>query len=129
MYLTKVNARPADHRDVAAVSTVHTEAWRNAYSGLLPYRALDSMIRKRDHAWWQKAICNSSMVQVVEFDGQIAGYATIGKNRVKTFDQAGEIYELYIKPEFQGLGLGTGLFIDARRELARRQLNGAVVWT
>ena len=129
MFITTVNTRPAERGDVEGVSAVHSQAWRNAYSGLLPYRALTDMIRRRGKEWWEKAICRSSMVLVIEFDDQIAGYATIGKNRVKTFDQTGEVYELYIKPEFQGLGLGTQLFLDARKELARRGCDGTIVWT
>ncbi len=129
MFVTKVSTRRAERYDVTDVSVVHSQAWRNAYSGLLPYKALNNMINRRDNNWWERAICRSSMVLVVEFENQIAGYATLGRNRVKTLSQTGEVYELYIKPEFQGLGLGTLLFIDARKELALRGHDGTIVWT
>ncbi len=40
----------------------------------------------------------------------------------------GEIYELYIAPEHQGVGLGEHLFEASRFALDRRRLRGLVVW-
>ena len=42
--------------------------------------------------------------------------------------QQGEIYELYLKPEYQGVGLGSRLFAAAREKLAGHGLKGMVVW-
>jgi ribosomal protein S18 acetylase RimI-like enzyme len=46
----------------------------------------------------------------------------------KELKQEGEIYELYLRPEYQGIGLGTRLFAAARERLARHGLKGLVVW-
>ena len=118
-------ARPSD---AAQIAQVHDASWRQAYSGILPHRALDRMVRRRDQAWWKRAIQRSTIILVAEIGDQIAGYATLGINRVNTLEPDGEIYEIYLRPEYQGVGLGTGLFLDARRELQRRKLNGAIVW-
>ena len=40
----------------------------------------------------------------------------------------GEIYELYLKPEYQGVGFGKKLFSLARQELAHIGMKGCVVW-
>ena len=40
----------------------------------------------------------------------------------------GEIYELYLRPECQGCGLGRRLFTEARRELAPHGLDRLMVW-
>src|SRR5262249_15246683 len=40
----------------------------------------------------------------------------------------GEIYELYLRPEFQGLGFGRRLFTAAKRDLAQSGLKSMVVW-
>ena len=42
--------------------------------------------------------------------------------------QKGEIYEIYLLPEYQGIGLGTRLFLSARRELGRFGFDSVVVW-
>ena len=65
---------------------------------------------------------------VVEIGGKIAGYATLGRNRARELPQQGEIYELYLRPEYQGIGLGTRLFAAAREQLAAHGLKGLVVW-
>ena len=45
-----------------------------------------------------------------------------------SLSQQGEIYELYLRPEYQGIGLGTRLFSEARARLKSHGLNGLVVW-
>jgi len=120
--------RRARPEDAAEIAEVHETSWRQAYSGMLPYRALDRMVRRRGQQWWDQAIRRSTIILVAEVADQIAGYATLGINRVKTLEPDGEIYELYLRPEFQGIGMGSGLFLDARRELQRRRLKGTAVW-
>jgi ribosomal protein S18 acetylase RimI-like enzyme len=67
-------------------------------------------------------------VLVVEIGGTVAGYATLGRNRARGLTQQGEIYELYLRPEYQGIGLGSRLFAAAREKLAASGLKGMVVW-
>ncbi|ESY98246.1 GNAT family N-acetyltransferase [Mesorhizobium sp. LNHC209A00] len=123
-----IDIRKADPRDAAAIAEVHLEAWRGAYSGIIPHRTLTSMINRRGSDWWANAIRRAATVLVVEIGGTIAGYATIGKNRAKELKQQGEIYELYLRPEYQGIGLGRRLFSAARARLADHGLKGMVVW-
>jgi ribosomal protein S18 acetylase RimI-like enzyme len=123
-----IDIRKAEPRDAPAIADVHQEAWRGAYSGIIPYRALARMINRRGPDWWANAIRRAATVLVVEIGGEIAGYATIGKNRARELSQQGEIYELYFKPEYQGIGLGSRLFAEARAKLARSGLRGLVVW-
>jgi GNAT superfamily N-acetyltransferase len=59
----------------------------------------------------------AATIIVVEIGGKMAGYATIGRNRARELRQQGEIYELYLLPEYQGVGLGTRLFAAARARL------------
>ena len=120
--------RKAEIADAEAIAEVHDAAWLNAYAGILPHAALARMVRRRGPQWWANAIRRSTFIMVLEVDGLIAGYATIGRNRVKTLPYDGEIYELYLRPEYQGLGFGTRLFLAARAELDRRSMKGNVVW-
>ena len=59
---------------------------------------------------------------------RVAGYANYGRNRARSLFYDGEIYELYLRPEFQGLGFGRRLFTAARRDLAQSGLKSLVVW-
>jgi ribosomal protein S18 acetylase RimI-like enzyme len=123
-----IGIRKAEPRDARAIADVHHQAWRGAYSGIIPHRALNAMINRRGDDWWANAIRKSATVLVVEIGGRVAGYATIGKNRARELKQQGEIYELYLLPECQGIGLGSQLFSAAREKLADFGLKGMVVW-
>ena len=123
-----IEIRRAEPKDASGIASVHDSAWANAYDGIVPHGALHRMIRRRGEKWWADAIRRSTIVLVLEIDGKIVGYATIGRNRVSTLPYDGEIYELYLNPEHQGIGLGTRLFLAARSELKRRKLSGSVVW-
>lgn len=123
-----IDIRKAEPKDAAAIADVHQEAWRGAYSGIIPHGALTKMINRRGPDWWANAIRRAATVLVIEIGGRLAGYATIGRNRARELSQQGEIYELYLRPEYQGIGLGSRLFGAARKRLADSGLRGLVVW-
>lgn len=123
-----IDIRKAEPRDAPAIAEVHLEAWQGAYSGIIPHRSLTAMINRRGRDWWSNAIRRAANILIIEIGGTIAGYATVGRNRAKALQQQGEIYELYLRPEYQGIGLGTRLFKAARQTLAGQGLKGLVVW-
>ncbi len=128
MSILSIESRPAKADDAFGVSAVHDSSWRQTYGGLIPHKALETMVRRRDPKWWARAIRNSTRVLVLESMGQIVGYATLGPNRISALPQSGEVYELYLLPEYQGVGLGKKLFLDARTELAKLGIGDCVVW-
>ena len=129
MNTLSLGTRRAEASDAFGISAVHDASWRQVYTGVIPHKALDTMVRRRDAKWWMRAIVNSTRVIVLEAAGQIVGYATFGSNRVAALPQQGEVYELYLLPEYQGVGLGKKLFIAARQELASLGMKSCVVWT
>ena len=128
MYSVIAETRRAQPEDAGRIADVHANSWQNAYAGIVPHGALARMINRRGRDWWATAIRKSTIILVIEVDDTIAGYATLGPNRVSTFPLEGEIYEIYVQPEYQGIGIGTRLFSDARSELKRRGYKGTAVW-
>lgn len=118
-------ARPGDAPDIAVV---HEEAWRHSYQGLIPHLHLARMISRRGPGWWQDALLGDMDALLLDFDGEPAGYATMGPSRMRRTPYAGEIYELYVRPDYQGVGFGGRLFRAARKRLASRGLGGLCVW-
>jgi ribosomal protein S18 acetylase RimI-like enzyme len=123
-----IDIRRADAKDAEAIAEVHHAAWLGAYAGVIPHRALTRMVGRRGSSWWRNAIKRAANVMVIEIGGEIVGYATLGRNRARQLPQQGEIYELYLKPEYQGIGLGSRLFSAARKQLKSHGLKGLVVW-
>ena len=65
---------------------------------------------------------------MIAFGETLAGYANFGPSRGGARRLRGEIYELYLKPEYQGLGLGSLLFRSCRQRLSEQRMNGLIVW-
>ncbi|EAU43032.1 hypothetical protein FP2506_09321 [Fulvimarina pelagi HTCC2506] len=129
MTTTITDIRYAEEVDASCLDRVHSASWRHAYTGIIPYRSLNAMIARRDSAWWARTINAGARVLVCRFGGSIVGYATLGRNRTRALPVDGEVYELYLEPAFQGVGLGRRLFTAARERLARDGAKGLVVWT
>ena len=123
-----IEIRRAKASDAAAVADTHDEAWRMAYQGIIPGAELEKLISRRGPAWWESAIRKGSRVVLLVFGDRVAGYANYGRNRARSLFYDGEIYELYLRPEFQGLGFGRRLFTAARRDLAQSGLKSLVIW-
>ena len=120
--------RRARTTDAEAIAAVHDAAWREAYLGIIPGKSLETMINRRGPQWWLSAIRRGSRLLVLEFNAEVVGYASIGRNRVAAIPYAGEIFELYLAPEYQGVGLGERLFRAAREDLASKGYLSMVVW-
>lgn len=118
-------ARPADAR---ALADIHAAAWREAYLGIIPAIELERMIARRGSVWWLAAVRRGRNIAVVDFGGELAGYSSFGAGRTRSLGE-GEIYELYLRPEYQGVGLGRHLFDTVRSKVRKRRLRGLVVWS
>src|SRR5258705_12113151 len=123
-----IEIRRAKSADAEAVAAAHDAAWRTSYRGIIPGPELEKLISRRGPGWWENAIAKGSRVALLGFGDRIAGYANYGRNRARSLFYDGEIYELYLCPEFQGLGFGRRLFTAARRDLAQSGLKSLVIW-
>src|SRR5213083_3307329 len=123
-----IEIRRAKPANATLVAAAHDSAWRTSYRGIIAGPALEKLISRRGPAWWENAIAKGSRVALLQFGDKVAGYANYGRNRARSLFYEGEIYELYLRPEYQGLGFGRRLFTSARRDLAQSGLKSLVVW-
>jgi len=87
------------------------------------------MIAKRRAEWWQRLIAQGTSLLVLDHDGAVSGYVMVGAGRYREAGYPGEIYEIYVTPTHQGVGLGTRLFDAAIAELQRLGHHGVMAWS
>src|SRR3954467_11753601 len=123
-----IEIRRARASDAVAVADTHDEAWRGAYQGVIPGVELEKLVTRPGADWGDSAIRKGSRIAILVFGDTVAGYANYGRNRARSLYYDGEVYELYLRQEFQGLGFGRKLFSAARRDLIQSGLQSLVVW-
>ncbi|HET7409945.1 MAG TPA: GNAT family N-acetyltransferase [Paracoccaceae bacterium] len=127
MATVEIAIRRSVAEDAPALAALHREAWRYAYRGIIPGLALERMIARRGPGWWRRMQGSGGATMILEFDCVPAGYATHGRSRIARRGAEGEIFELYLRPEYHGAGLGRQLFRAARDELSTAGMRGMVV--
>ena len=128
MSVDVAHIRPARPKDASALASAYEDAWRGAYQGIIPHLSLERLLSRRGLRWWENAVRKRSPLLVLDFGGEAAGYVMFGRCRLGRAPFQGEIFELYLHPTYQGLGLGEKLFDGARARLAEMQLKGLLVW-
>jgi ribosomal protein S18 acetylase RimI-like enzyme len=123
-----ISIRRAKSEDAAALSGVFDAAWREAYQGIIPALALERMMARRGPRWWLSTIGRGRPLVVLDVGESIAGYVSYGRCRDRSLPADGEVDELYLAPEYQGLGFGTRMFKAVRNDLSDREIKRVVVW-
>ena len=121
-----VTFREAIISDCEEVARVHVLAWQGSFRGIVPQAFLDRMTTvQRAEAFSHGFSAPFYRMYVAEVPGRgIVGFADFGDPRgdVEGFD--GELYSIYILPEFQRRGIGQELFeLGVRFLLANGRLS------
>jgi ribosomal protein S18 acetylase RimI-like enzyme len=123
-----VSIRHAKPHDAPALAKVFDAAWREAYQGIIPGVALEKMLVRRGPRWWRSTLSRGRPLAVLDIGQGVAGYVSYGRCRDRALPAKGEIDELYLLPEYQGLGFGGRLFRAVRNDLRDREMERVVVW-
>lgn len=109
--MSVIELRRASQADAGAIADIHTAARREA----MPWLAVVHTDEEtRD--WVANVVLPDQEVWVAEIDGEVVGYASI---------DGAELNDLYVRPGFQGRGIGTALMAKVR-ELSPGELS---LWT
>lgn len=128
MPVSQRTIRPGTPADAPVLSEIYADAGRTAFQGLIPHAPLSLMIAKRAPPWWERLMGHGMRLLVLEVAGSVEGYVTLGPSRYGDIGYAGEIYEIYVRPDHQGLGLGSELFSASRDLLDNAGLAGHMAW-
>jgi len=119
-------ARPGDARGIARLDV---ETWRATYAGVLSTAYLVGLSERRREAGWRGVILREPRDVRVATDatGAILGFGSCGPNRVdRSF--SGEVFTLYVAPDWQNRGIGRRLLIALFRRLVAAGRRSAIVW-
>lgn len=119
--------RPAAPDDAAGIAAVHVAAWRSAYAGLLPSEYLARMSVRRSAAHMRAGIERGHSVLVAEAEGQVVGYATVGRPRAPGLAD-GEVETLYVLDDWREQGLGRRLLLDCAGLLEGSGCGSLFLW-
>ena len=124
-----ISVRGLEPADAEAAGLARVEGWRHAYRGLVPREFLDGMDAARWAAGLRAGLAKeppgvSHLVAEVDEHG-VVGWACLGPYRPNPqVDGAaegegwGELYAVYVRPEFMGAGVGRALLVAALDGLA-----------
>jgi GNAT superfamily N-acetyltransferase len=119
-------ARPADAR---AIARLDIETWRTTYAGILSANYLVGLSRQRREFGWRMAILRDprDIRVAVDTAGIIQGFGSCGPSRSdRRFP--GEVFTLYVAPDWQNKGIGRRLLVALFRRLVASGLDAAIVW-
>lgn len=103
--------------DFEAIKEVYFQTWNYSYIGIVPQLFLDQLDK---NIWHPEKRWNNTLVAIVS--GKIVGVCSYGPARRKKYSGFGEIYSLYVLPQYQHQGIGKKLFQGAL-EILEQQFN------
>ncbi len=121
-------ARPADAADIARV---YIASWQDTYPDLIPHSFLCSMTLKGQKQRWETVIARRSpdIVIVAEHPRHgVIGMASLGPARDSGLGFDGEIYTLYVHPDYYGRGTGRALLQGAFIAMREKRFGSCVIW-
>ena len=112
------------------------ETWRATYAGILPESALARMREKNHRSNWsnllqghRSALREGELVLVAEeAKAGVVGFVSAGRTRSAISGYDGEIYTLYVAPDFQNRGVGAKLLTGTFRKLEACQIHSVMLW-
>ena len=123
--------RRAAPRDAEAIARVRIDGWRTSYRGLVPAAYLDGMQVEASTALWDKILTagpNPASVFVAAHGDEVVGFAAGSMLAEPKFGLNAELTAVYLRREFQRVGLGRRLIaavVDAQCALGA---TGMIVW-
>jgi ribosomal protein S18 acetylase RimI-like enzyme len=125
----QITIRPARLEDARSIARLDVETWRTTYAGVLSAAYLVGLSERRRELGWRAVILREPRdVRVaIEDGGAIWGFGSCGPNRGDR-QFAGEVFTLYVAPDWQNQGIGRRLLTALFRRLVATGRPSAILW-
>jgi ribosomal protein S18 acetylase RimI-like enzyme len=124
-----IRIREAQHPEHPEITDISIRIWKQAYRGLIEDEFLDNLSAEewlKGRIQWFSEHDDFSIVAV--YKEQIIGFSDFGISRHPKYGK-GEIYAIYVLPEYQGYGVGKLLMREAIRQLQQKNMIPYIVIT
>ncbi len=127
--MDEIAIRAARPGDAGMIARLDVETWRATYAGVLSANYLVGLSERRREIGWRMAILREprDIRIAVDRSGAIRGFGSCGPSRSER-NFPGEVFTLYVSPDWQNLGVGRRLLIALFRRLVASGLDAGIVW-
>lgn len=124
--------RTAGEHDCARIASVHVQAWREAYAGLLPQALLDGLDPTRRADQWRRHLAGEDEMGCLAIGedeaGQAVGFVAGGAPLEGALGWDAEVIALYVLARAQRGGLGRRLLAYAAGRFAEAGAGSIGLW-
>lgn len=120
--------REAGPEDASRLAELHREVYLATYCRLLPVEVAVASAPKDWHALWRRRFSRAVCTLTVESDRAPVGLVQAGAPCQSVAGCDAELYSIFVRPEYQGLGLGSELFRLACEALSREGYGRMGLW-
>ena len=111
--------------DLSLISRIYELSWRMTYKGMLPARYLKKL---PEGNWTDRINHFGSRSMVMVSGGEYIGTVSFGESHIEKYSGWGEVYSLYLLPQYTGKGLGRRLMAKALEELKAKGYNKVMLF-
>jgi ribosomal protein S18 acetylase RimI-like enzyme len=125
-----IQTRPASLKDAKTIAELHVASKQAAYSGIAPDDYLKALAVEKLQAKWRESIQYAEPQVVVALDGNAnVGFAGFDRSRdPKTKPTTGEIWAIFVAPDYWGEGAGLALWDACREGLLEEGCTEVSLW-
>ena len=123
--------RAASPGDALGVARVHVLGWQVAYRGLIAQDYLNGLRpedKARKYSFDRTAGDMPVTLIAVDEEDVIYGFATTGRSHDSDLPDLGEVWAIYVDPQYWGKGVGRLLMDASRDQLRRDGAREALLW-
>ncbi|MGH6827993.1 MAG: GNAT family N-acetyltransferase [Rhizomicrobium sp.] len=124
-----LSLRQARPGDAVPLARIYVAAWRDTYAAILPHKLLANMSVELHAARLDRAIRKGTVMTAELSHHGVVGLAGFGASRDRGLGFDGEIYTLYVDPNFLSMGAGRALLHGAFAALQMRAFHSCVIWS
>ncbi|MBU5593510.1 GNAT family N-acetyltransferase [Clostridium sp. MSJ-4] len=122
--------RYANIDDAKILGEIHSQSWKLAYKGIVPDEILNNITTEKRQKYFEKALTEGWEEDAIIFnDNKAVGLICIGKCRDTDKEGSyGEIWGIYLLPEYWNMGIGSELINWGISELKKRNCDKVTLW-